>query len=85
VASTSLDRPSGGTSTTLDAAQRKLRSEIANAVREGRSEDAAALRRDYELSKIEAAVRRVVAAAPPLTEQQHARLAQILLAAPAPG
>lgn len=54
------------------------RSALGNATIAGDPERIAAARRDLTAAKVERAVREAVAAAPPLTEEQKAKIAALL-------
>lgn len=56
----------------------KARSRIGVATRRGTPEDVAEARRDYRAVKLEAHIREVVNAAPPLTDEQADRLAALI-------
>lgn len=55
------------------------RSRIANSVRSGKPAEAEQARRELRIAKIERAIRQAVDAAPPLPDDQRARLAALLV------
>lgn len=55
-----------------------LRAVLANTCRRGTEEDILKVRRDLAFAKIQQYAERVVAEAPPLTDEQSARLAGLL-------
>lgn len=60
-----------------DPVRRTLQAKAASAVGHG-SPNAAELRRDLAAMRLEDYIRKIVAAAPPLTEEQKSRLAVLL-------
>lgn len=69
------------TATTADPLRSwlKLRSQIANAVRDGAPEEQVAeLRRLYAVARLETVLRTGLEALPPLSQEERARLAAIL-------